>query len=275
MNKIKTSAAVTFTCLSFFALSRGQVLSTRVLDVNSRDSTSTHRRSSVQQPAAPSDKKKVDFSKDIQPILKAHCYECHSSEKDLANLRLDSKEAAFKGSDSGKVIIPGKAVDSLLIQRITGSEGGLRMPPGKPLGENEIQLIRDWIDQGASWPDSAGTKPSGPANPTIKVDFIKDVLPILSENCYVCHSGERPKGGLHLDNRELALKGSSSGRVIIPGNAKDSRLVHRIMGLDGKSQMPLGREPLGPDQIDTIKRWIDQGAVWPEKAGRATSPSLQ
>jgi uncharacterized membrane protein len=216
------------------------------------------------QASSSSDKKKVDFAKDIQPIFKAHCYECHSAEKDLASLRLDTKEAAFKGGDSGKVIVPGKSQESLLVQRISGSEAGLRMPPGKPLGDAEIALIRDWIDQGASWPDSAtDSKPSSSTQSATSVDFSKDVLPILRENCYVCHSGDRPKGGLHLDNREMALKGGSSGRAIVPGNAGQSRLVRRITGMDGKVQMPLGRQPLTAAQIDIIKSWIDQGARWP------------
>jgi len=151
------------------------------------------------------------------------------------------------------------------------------MPPGKPLTDDDIKLIRDWIDQGAVWPDSgAGSKPasqavSSPAASAASVDFAKDVLPIFSENCFVCHSGDRPKGGLHLDKREMALKGGSAGRDIIPGNGKDSRIVHRLMGMDGKSQMPLGRDPLSPEQIEIIKRWIDQGAVWPVGAEAATA----
>ena len=140
------------------------------------------------------------------------------------------------------------------------------MPPGKPLSESEIELIRTWIDQGAVWPEpKTEPKSSTSQRSAGNVDFVKDVLPILRENCYVCHSGDRPKASLHLDNKQMALKGGSSGRAIVPGNAKDSRLVHRIMGMDGKIQMPMGRDPLRPEEIDIIRRWIDQGAVWPER----------
>src|SRR5262249_24210316 len=100
-------------------------------------------------------------------------------------------------------------------------------------------------------------------------EFAKDVLPIPSANCYACHSGDSPKAGLHLDNKQMALKGGASGRVIVPGNSNESRLVRRIMGLDGRAQMPFGRDPLGSQQINTIKRWIDQGAVWPDQPGLA------
>ena len=266
MNNTKLLAVAAMAALSLVAFNNG--LLGLDLSVDASGLSPMHRRQTQQ--AGSSDKKKVDFVKDIQPIFKARCYECHSAEKDLGSLRLDSKESAFKGGDSGKAIIPGKPQDSLIIQKISGSEGGLRMPPGKPLSESEIDLIRNWIDQGAPWPEPK-TEPksstSGPAQGS--VDFARDVLPILKANCYLCHSGDRPKGGLHLDNKELTLKGGSSGQAIVPGNAKDSRLVHRIMGLDGKVQMPLGRAPLRQDEIDTIRRWIDQGAVWPDKAPAA------
>src|SRR5215831_7812233 len=268
MNNIKLLAVAAMAGLSLVAFNNGPLGLDLAVDASGL--SPVHRRQTQQ--AGSSDKKKIDFVKDIQPILKAHCYECHSAEKDLASLRLDTKEAAFKGGDSGKVIIPGKSKDSLLIQRITGSEGGLRMPPGKPLSEAEIELIRKWIDEGASWPDSKTEPKSSTSEQSAgSVEFAKDVLPILSANCYACHSGDSPKAGLHLDNKQMALKGGASGRVIVPGNSNESRLVRRIMGLDGRAQMPFGRDPLGSQQINTIKRWIDQGAVWPDQPGLASA----
>jgi uncharacterized membrane protein len=153
MNNNKLPAVASLACLLFISLIPG--LFGVELPVRVSGSPAINERR-LHQASESADKKKVDFIKDIQPIFKARCYECHSAEKDLASLRLDSKEAAFKGGDSGKVIIPGKSQDSLLVQRISGSESGLRMPPGKPLTEGEIKLIRDWIDQGAKWPDRAG-----------------------------------------------------------------------------------------------------------------------
>jgi hypothetical protein len=270
MNNIKLLAVAAIACLCLVAFNPALL----GFDLPVKASGLRFTRSPHEQQGGSSDKKKVDFIKDIQPIFKAHCYECHSAEKDLASLRLDSKEAAFKGGDSGKVIIPGKSQDSLIIQRITGSEGGLRMPPGKPLSESEIELIRNWIDQGATWPEPKTEPKTSTSGPAAGVDFARNVLPILKANCYLCHSGDRPKGGLHLDSKELALKGGSSGQAIVPGNATSSLLVHRIMGLDGKVQMPMGRAPLHPDEIDTIKKWIDQGAVWSDQAPRATGASM-
>jgi mono/diheme cytochrome c family protein len=102
-----------------------------------------------------------------------------------------------------------------------------------------------------------------------KVDFVRDVQPIFAAACAKCHFGEKVRGELHLDNKQLALKGGISGAVIVPGNAQASRLVHRVLGLNGEKRMPLGGEPLKPGQIEIIKRWIDEGAEWPDAASVA------
>jgi len=49
-------------------------------------------------------------------------------------------------------------------------------------------------------------------------------------------------------------------KVIVPGNGRESRLMHRILGLGGEARMPMGGEPLKPEQIDLIRKWIDEGA---------------
>jgi hypothetical protein len=93
-----------------------------------------------------------------------------------------------------------------------------------------------------------------------KVDFIRDIQPIFQASCYQCHGTGRVQSQLRLVNKGLAM------RVIVPGNSRESRLMHRILGLGGEAPMPMGAEPLKPEQIDLIRRWIDQGAEWPESA---------
>lgn len=97
-----------------------------------------------------------------------------------------------------------------------------------------------------------------------KVDFARDIAPIFAASCESCHGARKAAGQLRLDVKELAMKGGMSGAIILPGNSKDSRLVHRILGLNGEKQMPLGGDPLTPAQVDLIRRWIDEGAHWPE-----------
>src|SRR5689334_19093395 len=64
--------------------------------------------------------RKVDFVREIQPLLERSCFSCHGPKVQMAGLRLDSKELAFAGGRSGKVIYAGKASESSLFQRIAG-----------------------------------------------------------------------------------------------------------------------------------------------------------
>ena len=99
-----------------------------------------------------------DFDKDIRPLLKERCIECHGPEKQKADLRLDAKPHAFKGGESGAAIVPAKSSASPLFQRITAS-GDERMPPkGEPLTADQISNIKAWIDSGAVWPENAEDK---------------------------------------------------------------------------------------------------------------------
>jgi hypothetical protein len=104
--------------------------------------------------------RKIDFLKDIQPILASRCYECHGEKKQKAELRWDVKSIALKGGEHGAPITPGKSAESLLIQLVSGLKGAdLRMPAkGDPLTPEQIGVLRAWIDQGANWPDEASAK---------------------------------------------------------------------------------------------------------------------
>ena len=95
-----------------------------------------------------------DFAHDIQPIFTRHCYECHGAEKQKGKLRLDERSSALRTGEAA-VIIPGKATESKLYQRITLPKGHEDIMPnrGEPLSRAETDLIRDWIAAGAVWPE--------------------------------------------------------------------------------------------------------------------------
>src|SRR6185503_13574601 len=97
---------------------------------------------------------KVDFKKEIQPILEKSCIKCHGPEKQKGKLRLDSKELGLKGGKEGTAIVPGDAAKSELFRRITLPPGHDDIMPneGDPLTKAQIDLIREWINQGATWP---------------------------------------------------------------------------------------------------------------------------
>ncbi len=103
-----------------------------------------------------------------------------------------------------------------------------------------------------------GQSESGP-----KVVFAQDVLPILEASCHSCHGPEEQMGRLRLDSKRLALDGGQSGSVILPGDPSASELYLRVAGTSDQARMPMGGE-LPPAQIDIIRRWIQQGAEWPE-----------
>jgi len=110
---------------------------------------------------------KVDFAKQIQPLLQQNCVKCHGPEKQKAKLRLDSKEAAMKGGKDGVIIVAGDADKSELYRRITLPKGNDDIMPneGDPLSKEQTDLLRDWINQGADWPETAAAKPAEPSNP--------------------------------------------------------------------------------------------------------------
>ena len=114
---------------------------------------------------------------------------------------------------------------------------------------------------------SAGLSPLPPAADQ-PVDFVRDIRPIFAHACLKCHGPEKQKGDYRLDSASIALtKGGSHAPNILPGRSAESPLIHFVAGLDGDMQMPPKGPPLHPEQIGLLRRWIDDGAVWPEEAG--------
>src|SRR5688572_22244496 len=98
-----------------------------------------------------------------------------------------------------------------------------------------------------------------------KVDFQRDVEPILSQRCHECHGPSKQKGGLRLDSKEHALQGGDSGdKLFVPGDPEKSKVIHLVRGDDPDEVMPPKGERLTPKQVDTLKNWIAQGADWPD-----------
>jgi hypothetical protein len=121
---------------------------------------------------------KVDFVRDVQPILKAACLKCHGAERPKGQLRLDSKPHALKGGVSGKAIVPGKGAESPLIQALLVADPDERMPrKADALPKAQIDLLRAWIDQGAEWPDSGSTE----ARPHQHWAYVKPTRPVPPE----------------------------------------------------------------------------------------------
>ena len=211
----------------------------------------------------------VDFNRDIAPIFEKSCITCHNANLAQAKLRLDSEAAVLAGGVSGPVIVPGKSGDSLLVKRILGTTDSPRMPMGgAALPAEQVQLIRRWIDDGAFTAVQAAKKPqpaenATPADAAPSSLFAAQVRPILASRCYVCHGPETQQNGLRLDSLAAVLKGSASGRIVMPGHSDQSRLMRRLQAQE-RPLMPYGGPPLSADEIAVIRKWIDLGAPGPD-----------
>ena len=96
-----------------------------------------------------------------------------------------------------------------------------------------------------------------------EVHFSRDIRPILNQNCMQCHGGVRQKNRVSFLFREEALgRGKSGKRTIVPGKPDESELIARVTSSDPDSRMPYHAPPLSSQQIDTLRRWIKQGAKW-------------
>jgi len=98
-----------------------------------------------------------------------------------------------------------------------------------------------------------------------KVTYANDVEPIIQKHCAVCHvSGQQGarESGLVMDSYESLMKGTPFGQVINPGSAMSSSLYILVSGKDRLTvTMPHGKKPLSDEEIETIRVWIENGAV--------------
>jgi len=98
--------------------------------------------------------KVVSFTNDVAPILSKNCAQCHAQSPGMGNLDLRSREAALKGGTHGAAIVPGDAANSRLYQQLTGAQKP-QMPLGGHLTDQELSVIKNWIDSGAAWDSAA------------------------------------------------------------------------------------------------------------------------
>src|SRR5439155_11060101 len=128
------------------------------------------RPAPTQQPGGPT----VDFNRDVLPILSNHCFQCHGPDAAArkAKLRLDTKDGAFRVKDGVTVIVPGKSADSELYRRVSSHDDTEVMPPAKAnkkLSAHQVDTLKRWIDQGASWARHwAFEPPQRPPLPAVK-----------------------------------------------------------------------------------------------------------
>jgi hypothetical protein len=213
----------------------------------------------------------VDFATEIKPILEAACLRCHHEARAEGELRLESRALATTTGASGPALVPGDADASpLYTHTVLPADDAQIMPPdGAPLDESQTARLRQWIAEGATWPEDAQLE----VQP--RIDFAALVQPILEAYCISCHSAAKAEGELDLSTRQAALKGGASGPSFEPFAPEESLLYAlATVGEDDPTLMPPAKQggPLPKESIEMLRLWIAQGAVWPEDATLKVRP---
>lgn len=113
-------------------------------------------------------------------------------------------------------------------------------------------------------------EPTPPVGVAARVDFARDVRPIFEATCVECHGPDKVKARLRMDSVAALQQGGKSGPLVVPGDPETSLIMRRVLGLDGEDQMPLDNDPLSDAQLETLRRWIAEGASF--GSGTRTEP---
>ncbi len=150
--------------------------------------------SAAQLPSQP-----PDFVKQVQPIFVGECSGCHRGATAPAGLQLDSVAGMMK------VIVPGNAKQSLLVQRISDTTGN-QMPPNGPLSAEQIRLITEWVNQGAKTGGAVTGTVAARALPPPAATITSAAMERtqLDGFCVTCHQGPGAPAGLQIDKLDTA-----------------------------------------------------------------------
>lgn len=244
------------------------MLSHRVLPVLALHGLAMVSRLHAADPApVPAADSEAYFTRFVQPVLESTCVHCHNADEPKHG-RLDTLEHALKGNDDGAWLVPGKPEESKLYTLTLAAAGDDIMPPeGKgdnkqsPLTPAQTDHLKAWIAAGAKWPAGL-TLVNIP-----RVQFVKDIQPILEQNCLSCHDADKAKGDLVLTTLAGALKGGEDGTSLVPFDPEASPLYKlTTLPADHEDLMPTKKSggPLKADQIEKLRLWVKQGAPWPE-----------
>ena len=197
----------------------------------------------------------IDFQRDVQPLFREHCITCHGPTQQFGGLRLDRRADALRGGTQTD-IGPGNADGSRLYHRVIGTAFGQQMPPTGPLSREQTETIRQWIDEGASWPDAAsGETPPPPADPHAMrlIKAIRD------------HDGAAVDAYLRGQTRVARSRGAGGSTPLMAAALSgEAALVNRLLaaGADPNAANSAGATPLmwAAPHVETMEILLDAGA---------------
>ena len=204
------------------------------------------------------------FARFVQPVLESTCTHCHNADQQKGDGRLDTLENALKGGENGAWLVPGKPEESKLYTSTRlPADDDMVMPPSKEPALTAVQSdhLKAWITAGAKWPAglTLATQP--------RMQFVRDIQPILEQNCVSCHRPDKLKGELDLTTLAATIKGGENGTSLVAFDPAASPLyTHTTLKEDDDELMPPVKSggPLKAEQQEKLKRWVEQGAPWPE-----------
>lgn len=204
------------------------------------------------------------FTRFVQPILESSCVHCHNADQQKGEGRLDTLENALKGGESGAWLVPGDPDKSKLFTstRLPATDD-MVMPPSKepPLTTAQSEHLKVWIAAGAKWP-------AGPALGTMpRIQFVRDIQPLLEQNCISCHKPDKMKGDLDMTTLAAMIKGGENGTSLVAFDPEASPVYkHTTLKEDDDELMPPVKSggPLKLEQQEKLRLWVKQGAPWTE-----------
>jgi len=192
----------------------------------------------------------VDYPRQIKPLLAKHCYACHGPLQQKNGLRVDTAALARKGGEAGAAILPGKPDESLLFQAVTG-KAGFKMPPdgeGTPLTNDELEVIRQWIAQGASGPANESPEPD-PREFWSYRSPVQSPLPTIQRRDWP------------LDPLDVFVAAEHEARGLVPRPAASREAWLRRVWVDLVGVLPPGETVeafLADDAPDAAQREVDR-----------------
>ncbi len=214
--------------------------------------------------AGPAPDSEAYFNQFVRPILESSCTHCHGKDEAKGDLRLDSLEAILKGGDGGTALVPGKPEKSpLYTTTVLEPNHDDIMPPSKepPLTKIQTEKLGEWIKAGAKWPQGLVLAQEP------RMQFARDIKPVLEQNCVACHKADKNEGGLDMTTLAHNLKGGDSSPSLAPFDEKNSlSLVRALLPADDDDLMPPKKKggPLPKETLQKLQLWVKQGAPWTE-----------
>ena len=214
----------------------------------------------------------VDFARDIQPLFEKHCYECHGPKKQRNGFRLDRRSRAMAGVLRPN-IIPHSSISSRVYRRVLDAQFGPQMPPEETLSDQEIETLRQWIDEGARWPDELANEVDAPPPDPAALALISNIRAARTD----ATARQRVVDAIARDARVIDARGTDGATPLMYAALYgDAELLRTMLAAGGNPNAvsDSGATPLlwAVEDIDKARLLVDAGADPNTSSGFGRTP---